>query len=78
MRMGSVHRTMEGGANATAVAYSEMLGNKIVQRTYVDKNLPHAAGLSTILTLTMLIPFGIYLAIHRKESPADTLREEGV
>ncbi len=57
---------------------SEMLGNKIVQRTYVDKNLPHAAGLSTILTLTMLVPFGIYLSIHRKESPSDTLREEGV
>lgn len=57
---------------------SEMLGNKIVQRTYVDKNLPHAAGLSTILTLAMLLPFGLYMAVHRKESPSDTLREEGV
>lgn len=28
MRMGRVHRTMEGRENATAVAYSEMLGNK--------------------------------------------------
>ena len=29
MRMGRVHRTMgERGANSTAMAYSEMLGNK--------------------------------------------------
>jgi spermidine/putrescine transport system permease protein len=35
---------------------SEMLGNKIAQRTFTDRNLPHAAALSALLTLGVLIP----------------------
>ena len=35
---------------------SEMLGNKIAQRTFADRNLPHAAALSALLTLGVLIP----------------------
>ena len=35
---------------------SEMIGNKIAQRTFVDRNLPHASALSVLLTLAVLTP----------------------
>ena len=57
---------------------SEMIGNKIAQRTFVDRNLPHAAGLSALLTVAVLIPMVAITALRRKESPKDALREEGV
>jgi spermidine/putrescine transport system permease protein len=34
----------------------ELIGNKIAQRTFVDRNLPHASALSAILTLAVLAP----------------------
>lgn len=37
-------------------ASSEMIGNKIAQRTFVDRNLPHASALSAVLALAVLIP----------------------
>ncbi|THB66728.1 MAG: ABC transporter permease [Spirochaetaceae bacterium] len=33
----------------------EMLGNKIAQRVFVDRNLPHASALSTLLVLAVLV-----------------------
>ncbi len=36
--------------------YSEMIGNKIAQRTFSDRDIPLASALSTILTLSILIP----------------------
>ncbi len=57
---------------------SEMIGNKIAQRTFVDRNLPHAAGLSAFLTMAVLIPMMAITSLRRKESPRDALREEGV
>ena len=57
---------------------SEMIGNKIAQRTFVDRNLPHAAGLSALLTLAVLIPMITITTLRRKDSPKDALREEGV
>ena len=57
---------------------SEMIGNKIAQRTFVDRNLPHAAGLSALLTLAVLVPMVAITALRGKESPQDALREEGV
>lgn len=57
---------------------SEMIGNKIAQRTFVDRNLPHAAGLSAFLTVAVLIPMVAITALRGKESPRDTLREEGL
>jgi ABC-type Fe3+ transport system permease subunit len=33
---------------------SEMIGNKIAQRTFVDRNLPHASGLAALLTVAVL------------------------
>lgn len=35
---------------------SEMIGNKIVQRTFVDRNLPEASALSAALALAVLLP----------------------
>ena len=57
---------------------SEMIGNKIAQRTFVDRNLPHAAGLSALLTVAVLIPMVAITALRRKENPKAALIEEGV
>ena len=57
---------------------SEMIGNKIAQRTFVDRNLPHAAGLSALLTVAVLIPMVVITGLRRKENPKDALIEEGV
>ncbi len=35
---------------------SEMIGNKIAQRTFNDRNLPHASALAALLTLVVLAP----------------------
>lgn len=35
---------------------SEMIGNKIAQRTLVDRNLPLASALAGLLTLTVVLP----------------------
>lgn len=35
---------------------SEMIGNKIAQRVFIDRNLPHASGLSAILALIVILP----------------------
>jgi len=44
---------------------SEMIGNKIAQRTFVDRNLPEASALSALLALAVLVPtFGV-LALNR-------------
>jgi spermidine/putrescine transport system permease protein len=44
-------------------AASEMIGNKIAQRNFNDRNLPQAAALSAVLTLVVLLPF----ALRRKQ-----------
>lgn len=35
---------------------SEMIGNKIAQRTFIDRNLPLASALSALLAVAILIP----------------------
>lgn len=35
---------------------SEMIGNKIAQRTFIDRNLPLASALSALLSLIILLP----------------------
>jgi spermidine/putrescine transport system permease protein len=44
---------------------SEMLGNKIAQRTFVDRNLPHASALSALLALAVLVPSVAAIALER-------------
>jgi ABC-type Fe3+ transport system permease subunit len=43
---------------------SEMLGNKIAQRVFTDRNLPHAAALSAVLVLAVLAPLVAVLALQ--------------
>jgi spermidine/putrescine transport system permease protein len=55
---------------------SEMIGNKIAQRTFSDRNLPHASGLSALLTLGVLAPMLLVLALQRRRGePAPAMRE---
>lgn len=43
-----------GGSN------SEMIGNKIAQRTFIDRNLPQASALSALLGLVVLLPMATF------------------
>lgn len=54
----------------------EMIGNKIAQRTFVDRNLPHASGLSAFLTLAVLAPMVAVLFLQRKKVREGPLIEE--
>jgi spermidine/putrescine transport system permease protein len=55
----------------------EMVGNKIAQRTFSDRNLPHASGLAACLTLGVLVPLLAALALQRRRggSPGADARE---
>ncbi|MCC5845560.1 MAG: ABC transporter permease [Verrucomicrobia bacterium] len=48
---------------------SSMLGNVIVRRLFSDRNLPHAAGLSSVLTVLVLLPM-IVVILHRRRREA--------
>lgn len=48
---------------------SEMIGNKIAQRVFVDRNLPHASALSAFLTLAVVVPMLLVLMLQ-KRAPA--------
>ena len=45
-----------------------MIGNKIAQRVFVDRNLPHASGLSALLTLAVLVAAD-RIALRSQEPP---------
>lgn len=45
---------------------SEMIGNKIAQRTFSDRNLPHASALSAFLTLAVMAPLAAVLLLQRR------------
>ena len=52
----------------------EMIGNKIAQRVFIDRNLPHASGLAALLTLAVLLPM-LWILIQQGREHAD-LQEE--
>jgi spermidine/putrescine transport system permease protein len=54
-----------GGVN------SEMLGNKIAQKTFVERDLPHACALSVILALVVFI---ILLIVRQYTGPQRKIR----
>jgi len=54
----------------------EMLGNKIAQRVFTDRNLPHAAALSAVLVLAVLAPLVGVLVLQRKSKRADIIMGE--
>ena len=58
---------------------SEMIGNKIAQRVFVDRNLPHASALSVVLILAVLAPLLAILVLQRKrdkEKPQVIVQED--
>ena len=56
---------------------SEMIGNKIAQRVFVDRNLPHASALSAFLILAVLLPMAGVLALQaQKRRSGDAARED--
>lgn len=57
---------------------SEMIGNKIAQRTFVDRNLPQASWLSAVLTLAVLAPMLLVLSQQRRKKAKDILFTEGL
>ncbi|HPW18736.1 MAG TPA: ABC transporter permease [Candidatus Aminicenantes bacterium] len=54
----------------------EMLGNKIAQRVFTDRNLPLAAALSAVLVLAVLAPLAGVLVLQRKSKKADIIMGE--
>jgi spermidine/putrescine transport system permease protein len=49
---------------------SELLGNKIAQRLFTDRNLPHAAGLASLLTILVVVPMVVIIFVHRRRAAA--------
>jgi spermidine/putrescine transport system permease protein len=54
----------------------EMLGNKIAQRVFTDRNLPHASALSAVLVLAVLAPLIAILTLQRKNKKSDIIMGE--
>lgn len=55
----------------------EMIGNKIAQRVFVDRNLPHASGLSSFLALVVIIPaIWVFFLQNRKQKAAAVIEED--
>jgi len=54
----------------------EMVGNKIAQRVFVDRNLPHASALSSLLVLAVLLPTAAVLALQRRRDGTGPIIEE--
>ena len=53
---------------------SELIGNKIYQRTFPDRNLPHASALSTIMAISVLVPLGLVACFLRRQDRDEALR----
>ena len=51
----------------------EMIGNKIAQRVFVDRNLPQASALSVVLILSVLAPLVTVLVLQRKREKPESL-----
>jgi len=54
----------------------EMLGNKIAQRVFVDRNLPLASALSVLLILAVLLPMAAILVTQARQRREPTIIEE--
>ena len=51
----------------------EMIGNKIAQRVFVDRNLPQASALSAVLILAVLAPLAAVLVLGRRRGRTGTV-----
>ena len=56
---------------------NELLGNKIAQRVFVDRNLPLAGGLSIVLILAVLAPLLSVLVLQGKKGRAQPPQGNG-
>jgi len=54
---------------------SEMIGNKIAQRTFSDRNWPHASGLAALLTLAVLGPMAVALMLQARRQAGKPTKE---
>lgn len=54
---------------------SEMIGNKIAQRIFIDRNLPQASALSSILSLVVLLPIALSAYLHARGERQQQKRE---
>jgi spermidine/putrescine transport system permease protein len=45
---------------------SDMIGNKIAQKTFAERNLPEASAISLVLCLIILIPLGLMAAYAKR------------
>jgi spermidine/putrescine transport system permease protein len=52
---------------------SEMIGNKIAQRVFVDRNLPQASAVSVVLILAVLAPLAAVLVLRRGRTGPETV-----
>lgn len=53
---------------------SELIGNKIYQRTFPDRNLPHASALSAIMAIGVLVPLGVVALFLKRQDRNEALR----
>lgn len=53
---------------------SELIGNKIYQRTFPDRNLPHASALSALMAFAVLIPLALVAAALKRQDRKEALR----
>ena len=53
---------------------SELVGNKIYQRTFPDRNLPHASALSAIMAVGVLVPLGFVAWLLKRQDRQEALR----
>ncbi|OGD18807.1 MAG: spermidine/putrescine ABC transporter permease [Candidatus Aminicenantes bacterium RBG_16_63_16] len=51
----------------------ELIGNKIAQRVFVDRNLPQASALSSLLILAVLAPLAAVLILGRRRGQSGTI-----
>ena len=57
---------------------SMMIGNVIAQRTFVDRNLPHASALAAVMTIVMFLPLLYFLKGKKQEDGTATPAREVV
>ncbi len=50
---------------------SQLLGNVIARRLFTDRNLPHAAGLASLLTLAVVLPMVAAIFLGRRRDEAE-------
>jgi len=53
---------------------SELIGNKIYQRTFPDRNLPHASALAAVMGLSVLVPLAWVAWLVKRQDAREAKR----